>query len=450
MIEAQGTELHLGGIAVSQLVRKYGEPMYVYDAEVMESHYRKVRAAVPEEIEVLYSMKANPNVSVVAALERLVQGVEVSSLRELHVAQRAGFSADRIIFVGPSKTEAELRAAISTKISCLVIESEDELHRSDRIAAELGQKIQVALRINPAFDSTGSRLKMGGSARQFGIDEEVIAEVINRARSLKNVSISGIHVYLGTRILDHEVAWRNTSYVLELGRRLQTELGLEMRFIDFGGGLGVPYFTGENYFDIERFGLEFREFFGPYRKSMGRTRFVMELGRYLVAESGVYVTRVQYVKTSRGQKFVLVTGGLNHHQATTSVGTLVKNHFPIEILNKMNAEKTEEVTICGPLCTPTDVLGKSVKMAEVEPGDLIGILRSGAYGLSASPIKFLSHDHPVEVIVYKGRAFLIRERSAVEEILDHQALVALDIQGQSLSPTSTIRADSRSISSSTD
>jgi diaminopimelate decarboxylase len=427
MIDTRGNELYIGGVAASHLAREYGEPMYAYDAEVIENQYGKVRAAVPPDIQVFYSMKANPNVSIVAALSKLVQGAEVSSLRELYVAQQAGFSADRIIFVGPSKTEAELREAISKKISCLVVESEEELYLSDRIAGEMGRTIDVALRINPAFDAAGSKLKMGGSARQFGIDEENIEVVIHKVRSLAHARVIGIQVYLGTRILDHEVAWKNTKYVLELGQRLQEQTGLEMRFIDFGGGLGVPYFAGEKEFDIERFGAEFREFFAEYRKSMPHTRFVMELGRYLVAESGVYITKVQYVKTSRGQKFVLATGGMNHHQATTSIGTLVKSHFPIEVLNKMGAEKTEDVTVCGPLCTPTDVLGKAVKMADVEPGDLIGVMKSGAYGLTASPIKFLSHDHPVEVIVCKGRNFLIRERSSVERILDNQSLVSIDI-----------------------
>nr|AQQ74980.1 hypothetical protein [uncultured bacterium] len=442
MIDTRGNELYIGGVAASSLVREYGEPMYAYDAEVIENQYGKVRAAVPPEIQVFYSMKANPNVSIVAALSRLVQGAEVSSLRELYVAQRAGFSPNRIIFVGPSKTEAELREAISKRISCLVVESEEELYLSDAIASELGLTIDVALRINPAFDAAGSKLKMGGSARQFGIDEEIIEGVIRKAASLTHARVIGIQVYLGTRILDHEVAWKNTRYVLELGRRLQEETGLEMRFIDFGGGLGVPYFAGEKDFDIERFGVEFREFFAEYRKTMPNTRFVMELGRYLVAESGVYLTKVQYVKTSRGQKFVLATGGMNHHQATTSIGTLVKNHFPIEVLNKMCAEKTEQITVCGPLCTPTDVLGKAVKMTDVEPGDIIGVLKSGAYGLTASPIKFLSHDHPVEALVYKGRSFLIRERSSVESILDNQTLVYLDIEEKRSSSAASMAAES--------
>jgi diaminopimelate decarboxylase len=434
MICTKGDELYVGDLPVSELVRKYGEPFYVYDAEVIEGQYNKVRAAVPEEIQVYYSMKANPNVSVVAALSNLAQGAEISSLRELYVAQQAGFTPDRIIFVGPSKTEAEIREAISLQIRCLIVESEHELLLADQIAGEMNRTIRVALRINPSFDAAGSKLKMGGSARQFGIDEEGIVDVLRKSVLLEHAKVIGIQVYLGTRILDSQVAWKNTKYVLELGRRLQEETGVEMRLIDFGGGLGVGYFMGEHDFDIEEFGKEFRGYFAEYRETMPDTQFIMELGRYLVAESGVYVSKVQYVKKSRGQKFVLVTGGMNHHQATTSIGTLVKNHFPIEILNKMEAEKTEDVTVCGPLCTPTDVLGKSVKMADVAPGDLLGILRSGAYGLTASPIKFLSHDHPMEVMVYRGSDFLVRKRSSVERILDHQVLVSLKREKEAALP----------------
>jgi diaminopimelate decarboxylase len=370
-------------------------------------------------------MKANPNVSLVSFLSRLTTGVDVSSLREMYVAEQAGFTPDRMLFVGPSKSERELREAIGKKIFLLVVESEQELLQADKIAGELGVTANVALRINPAFDAAGSKLKMGGGARQFGVDEEGVEPILRNAATLRHARVTGIHVYLGTRILDYDVAWKNTRYVLELAQRLRETVGIQLSLVDFGGGLGVPYFNGEHDFDIEKFGEEFRKFFDAYLASMPPTRFIMELGRYLVAESGIYVTRARYVKKSRGQKFVLVSGGMNHHQATTSIGTLVKNHFPMEILNKMGLPKEEEAHVCGPLCTPADVLGKSVKMAEVEPGDLLGLLKSGAYGLTASPLKFLSHDHPIEVMVYKGKDYLIREESSVPDIMNSQVLVTV-------------------------
>ena len=425
MIVAEGKELYVGGLPVTELVEKYGEPMYVYDAEVIESQYRKLKSVLPEQIEIFYSMKANPNVSLVSFLSRLTTGVDVSSLREMYVAEQAGFTPDRMLFVGPSKSERELREAISKKIFLLVVESEQELLQADKIAGELGVTANIALRINPAFDAAGSKLKMGGGARQFGVDEEGVESILRQAANLRHARVTGIHVYLGTRILDYDVAWKNTRYVLELAQRLRETSGIELSLVDFGGGLGVPYFNGEHDFDIEKFGEEFRKFFDVYLASMPPTRYIMELGRYLVAESGIYVTRARYVKKSRGQKFVLVSGGMNHHQATTSIGSLVKNHFPMEVLNKMGLPKEEEAHVCGPLCTPADVLGKSVKMTEVEPGDLLGLLKSGAYGLTASPLKFLSHDHPIEVMVYKGKDYLIRQESDVADIMNSQVLVTV-------------------------
>jgi diaminopimelate decarboxylase len=425
MIVTEGKELYVGGIPATALVEKYGEPMYVYDAEVIESQYRKLKAVLPEQIEIFYSMKANPNVSLVAFLSRLTTGVDVSSLREMYVAEQAGFTPDRMLFVGPSKSERELREAIGRKIFLLVVESEQELLQADKIAGELGVTANVALRINPAFDAAGSKLKMGGGARQFGVDEEGVEAILRRAATLRHAHVTGIHVYLGTRILDYDVAWKNTRYVFELAQRLRETAGVELSVVDFGGGLGVPYFNGEHDFDIAKFGEEFRTFFDYHLASMPPTRFIMELGRYLVAESGIYLTRARYVKKSRGQKFVLVSGGMNHHQATTSIGTLVKNHFPMEVVNKMGLPKEEEIHVCGPLCTPADVLGKSVKMTDVEPGDLLGLLKSGAYGLTASPLKFLSHDHPIEVMVYKGKDYLIRKESSVADIMSSQILVSV-------------------------
>jgi diaminopimelate decarboxylase len=422
MIQVVGNELQIGDIPISSLVEKYGEPIYIYDAEVIERQFQRIRASLPEQVEVLYSMKANPNISILYFLKELAQGVEVSSLRELYVARQAGFSADRILFVGPSKSENEIREAIADGIFCLAVESEREMLLADEIAAGMGRKIDLAIRINPSIDVAGPKLKMGGGSRQFGIDEEGIEGLFAKAVSLKHARFMGIHVYLGTRILDYRVALKNTIYSLELGKRLSESIGVEMKMIDFGGGLGVPYFIGEDELDLDGFGRGLREVLSEYRKSMPHTRLVMELGRYLIAESGVYVTRVRFVKKSRGQTFVLVGGGMNHHQATTSIGALVKNHFPIEILNKMDLPKDQTVNVCGPLCTPGDVLGKSVKMVEVAPGDLLGVMRSGAYGLTASPVGFLSHGSPAEVMVYRGNDSLVRKQSAVEDILNDQRL----------------------------
>jgi diaminopimelate decarboxylase len=425
MISAAGNELCVGDLRITELVAKYGEPMYVYDLDLVEKQYETLRAALPAQVEICYSMKANPNVSMVAFLSSLTQAVEVSSLRELYVALRAGYTSTQIIFVGPSKSEEELKEAIEQQILFLVSESVQEIEVIDRLARKCGRVVDIGLRINPALDLLGDGLKMGGTSCQFGVDEEMVEALLRKIATLKNVQIIGIHVYMGTQILSHEAVWRNTRYVLDMGKRLRDKTGIELRLVDFGGGIGVPYFNGENDFDIQKFGEAFKSFFDAYYPGMNSTRYVMEGGRYLVAESGIYVCRVRNVKVSRGQQYVLVSGGLHHNHTTFSSNTLTPRHSLVEVLNKMNMPKSEEANICGVLCTPNDVLGKSVKVPTVEHGDLIGILKAGAYGPTASILDFLSHAHPVEVMVYKGKDYLIRKPSPPAEILRDQVLVPL-------------------------
>jgi diaminopimelate decarboxylase len=425
MIKVEGNELQIAGIPATELVQEFGEPLYVYDAGVAEAQFGKLRAAMPGTVDIMYSMKANPNAALVGFLGARVDGIEVSSLGELHVAEQAGISPQRIIFVGPSKSDRELTVAVRKQIRCIVAESEQELEIIEQIGSELGLGIDVALRVNPAFDSAGSKLKMGGAPRQFGVDEEQSERILRKARAFRYASVAGIHVYLGTRILDYSVVLKNTREVLLLARRLQDALGAQFRLVDFGGGIGVPYFAGEAAFNIEALRQELAGVIEDANRAFPMARFILESGRYLVADCGVYITRVRYVKHSRGQRFVLVGGGMNHHMATTSIGTLVKNNFPIEALTKMDMAKAGSATVCGPLCTPSDVLAKSVELPEVQRGDLLGILRSGAYGVTASPVDFLSHEHPAEVLAYQGRAHLVRRKSSMESILDDQVIADL-------------------------
>jgi diaminopimelate decarboxylase len=424
MIETKNNILHVGGIPITELVKKYSDPCYVYDGDAIEQKVRDLRLLLPQ-VEIIYSMKANPNASLVAMLGELTDGIDVSSGRELQMALRAGVPGDCLFFVGPSKSEQEIEDAVRNRIGCLIVESERELRHANRIADRLGLSARVALRVNPAFDAVGSKLKMGGTARQFGIDEEWIDQAIHASESLPAVTLAGLHAYVGTRILDWNTAVTNTREILGLALRVHQRTGLQLELVDIGGGLGVAYFPGEHSFDLQQFAQEVAPVLDDFSRQMPDTRIIMELGRFLVAEAGVYVTQVRYTKDSRGQKFALVSGGMNHHQATTSIGSMVKNHFPISILNKMEQPATESVFVCGPLCTPSDVLGRAVHLPPVEEGDLIGILKSGAYGMTASPLEFISHSWPREILVYKGTDYLVRRPPDIEEVLKYQPLAAL-------------------------
>jgi diaminopimelate decarboxylase len=415
-------ELKIGGIAASRLVSEFGEPIYAYDAAVMEGQYDNLRQALPECVDIMYSVKANPSAAIIAFLGNKVSGMEVSSLREMYAAEAAGISPSRMIFVGPAKSSEELTWAVARQVGCIVAESEEELHTIEQIGCRLTRTVTVALRINPLFDSAGARLKMGGAARQFGVDEEAAIAVWKGAGGFRAASLAGVHVYMGTRILDYRTVVQNTREVFALASRLQESSGVALQWIDFGGGLGVPYSPSENEFDLTGFAAEMAPVMERAQKDFPGARFLMECGRYLVADSGVYLTRVRYIKTSRGQRFALVSGGMNHHMATTSAGSLIKTHFPMEVVTRLGEAKTESYTICGPLCTPADVLGRAIAFPTLRSGDLIGVLRSGAYGRSASPIEFLSHGRPAEVLVRDGRASLIRVSSSVESILDDQLI----------------------------
>lgn len=415
-------QFKIGEVSVNSLVAEFGEPLYVYDAAVLISQYRKLRRALPGAVDIMYSMKANPCAAIVSYLGDHVSGIEVSSIREMYAAEAAGVLPERMIFVGPAKSEEELRFAVVKQIGCIVAESEDELHAIEQIANTESLRINVALRINPFFDSAGARLKMSGAPRQFGVDEEAADRILKGIAGFRAASLVGIHVYVGTRILDYRVVIHNTREVLELAARLQNSLGRVFSLIDFGGGLGVPYSATEDEFDIESFAQEMKPLIAWAEATFPHARFLLESGRYLVADAGVYLTRVRYVKESRGQKFALVSGGMNHHMATTSAGSLVKTHFPIEAVSRVSEPKTERITICGPLCTPSDVLAKAVSLPDLRPGDLLGILRSGAYGATASPLEFLSHGRPAELLVEGGRAHLIRRSSSIESILDNQLI----------------------------
>ncbi|HET9790241.1 MAG TPA: alanine racemase [Candidatus Angelobacter sp.] len=422
MLEAKGSDLYAGGVAVAALVEKYSSPLYIYDAELVEERCRQLRSLLPD-VDILYSLKANPNPSIVAFLSDQVFGADVSSLGELQTALRAGFPRERICFVGPSKSAEELAAAIESDIGCVIAESEEELRILDELAGTAGVRARVALRVNPAFDSRGSRLKMGGAPRQFGIDEENVAPLIEERARFKHLTIIGLHAYLGTRILDWNVVFRNTEEILKMACQIAERTCLELEFLDVGGGLGVPYFPGEHEFDLGQFAAAAGELFSHYRRLMPGTRFLMEMGRYLTADAGIYVAEVRYVKVSRGQKYVLLSGGMNHHQATTSLGSLVKHHFPIVVANKRDRPVTQQAFICGPRCTPNDVLGKSVPLPDVASGDLIAVLKSGAYGFTASPLEFISHHWPGEVLAYKGSDYLVRDAAAVFSVVQSQPVV---------------------------
>ncbi|ALG10441.1 type III PLP-dependent enzyme [Kibdelosporangium phytohabitans] len=416
-------EFTVQGHRISDLAERFGTPMYLYDGDVLRDVYTNLRGGLHPGVDIFYSAKANPNVSICAVLRSLGAGIEVSSLTELITARKAGAGPQEIIFLGPGKSAAELDACLEHGIHAIVCESLDELTTLD--ALKPPADVRVLLRVNPAFTAKGALLSMGGKPRQFGIDEAAVRGSADLLKSLKHVRPSGVHAYMGTRILKAESIVENTRGILAMAGELSSALGFPLDTVDIGGGLGVPYFENEKDLDLAETVTGVNAAVQDFLERRPGTRIITELGRYLVGWSGTYVTRARYVKESMGEWFVVADGGTNHHMAAVGIGSFVKRNFPIRSLTRYNEPAVQQYNITGPLCTPNDVVGKSVALPQVRPGDLLGVQRSGAYGPTASPVHFLSHGYPAEVLVLDGEAHLIRSPDTADDLLARQHLISL-------------------------
>ncbi|MET7482502.1 type III PLP-dependent enzyme [Streptomyces sp. NPDC005538] len=416
------TDHRVQGIAVRDLADTFGTPLFVYDADVLAAQYRTLRQGLDPSVEIYYSLKANPNVAVCAELHALGAGAEVSSLAELLTAARAGVPAERTMFLGPGKSADELTACVKEGVGLVVCESFPELDLLNDLAGQHAARPSVLLRVNPAFSVKGSGLTMGGKARQFGMDEDQLEAAGNVTARWPHLRVRGVEVFMGTRILDSSVIAENTRRILLLAERLADLLDFPLDVVDVGGGLGVAYFEGEQDVDVDGVTGGVNQAVLDFRGRRPGTRVIMELGRYLTALAGLYVTRIRYVKTSRGERFAVADGGTNHHMAAVGTGSFVKRNFPVQVLTDTDRPATETWHVTGPLCTPNDTLVKNAKLPPLQAGDLIGIHRSGAYGPSASPVLFLGHGHPAEVLVANGTPHLVREHDMPQDLLAKQRL----------------------------
>lgn len=406
--------------AMRDLADRFGTPLYVYDGDAFRDAYGRVRDLLDPRIRIHYSAKANPNVSVCAVFRGLGAGLEVSSLAELMTAGRAGVDAGDIIFVGPGKSADDLRACCELGIHAIVCESLDELAALDALAPP--ERTRILIRVNPAFSGQGARLSMGGKPRQFGVDQEILLEAGPALRKLRHVRLAGVHAYLGTRILEASGVIHNTRGILDAALDLSAALDFPLRTVDIGGGFGVPYFDNEKDLDLVEAAGGVNAAVEEFLARSSGTEVVTELGRYLAGWGGTYVVRVRYVKQSRGEWFAITDGGTHHHMAAVGIGSFVKRNFPIRSLTGVGPPD-RPYTIVGPLCTPNDVIARQVPLPEVRPGDLIAVERSGAYGPTASPVLFLGHGFPAEVLVLDGTAHLVRSRDTVDDLLRQQHLV---------------------------
>lgn len=418
-----GGEACVGGVSLFELAQRFATPLYIYSGDLVVAQLERLRAALGPETQVFFSAKANPSLGVCQLLARHGAGVEVASHGELLLAQRAGFAPQDTLFAGPGKSDEELSAACAAGIFALNVESVHELARLDAIARARGEVAGVGLRLNPRLELQGAGMRMGGGAQRFGMDEELMASVCARLRHEPHLRARGPHVYTGTQIFDVDALGEQLDHVVALARRMAEELGRPLEMIDFGGGFGVPYFDGNEAFDLERFGARYRGVVERCKADplLREARLVIELGRYLVAEAGVYVTRVVDVKQSRGETFIVTDGGMNHHiTATGNFGQVFRKAYPIALLNRPDAPRDRVASIVGPCCTPLDTLAQRIPFPDARVGDLIAVYMSGAYGFSASSLRFLSHATPAEAMVLDGKVHELRPRGRPEDVLTDQ------------------------------
>ncbi|UCV26680.1 pyridoxal-dependent decarboxylase, exosortase A system-associated [Ferribacterium limneticum] len=393
------SELLIGGLPLSRLAERVGQtPFYAYDRELLRTRVSQLKAALPAGVKLHYAMKANPMPALVAFMATLVDGIDVASGGEMKVALDAGGNPQEISFAGPGKRDAELRQAVAAGV-LINVESFRELDVLARVSNELALPARVAVRVNPDFELKGSGMKMGGGPKQFGVDAEQVPALLARIGELK-LSFEGFHLFAGSQNLKPESICEAQQKSYELALSLSRHAPSPVRFLNLGGGFGIPYFPGEQHLDLSPIGDNLTHLVARAAQDFPLASLVIELGRYLVGEAGIYVSRIVDRKISRGQTYLITDGGLNHHlSASGNFGQVIRKNYPVSIGNRMGAEDTEIVTIVGPLCTPLDILGDRMTLPVAVPGDLAVVFQSGAYGASASPQRFLGHPEVVEVLV---------------------------------------------------
>ncbi|MCE2915538.1 MAG: pyridoxal-dependent decarboxylase, exosortase A system-associated [Rubrivivax sp.] len=395
----QDGELLVGGQRLSALAARVGStPFFAYDRSLLRRRAAELKAAMPAGVKLHYAMKANPMPALVQTMVGLVDGIDVASAGELKVALDAGADPAEVSFAGPGKRDTELRQAVAAGV-LVNVESLRELPVLAEASQALGLPARVAVRVNPDFELKGSGMKMGGGAKQFGVDVDVVPGLLAQVASL-GLAFEGFHLFAGSQNLraDSICEAQQKSYALAL--QLAESAPGPVKFLNLGGGFGIPYFPGEQRLDLAPISANLHAIAERARAEMPAASLVIELGRYLVGEAGIYVTRIVDRKVSRGQVFLIGDGGLHHQLAASgNFGQVVRKNYPVAISKADAGTARESASLVGPLCTPLDLLADRMELAVADVGDLAVVFQSGAYGPSASPSAFLGHPAAVEVLV---------------------------------------------------
>jgi diaminopimelate decarboxylase len=395
-----GGQLAVGGMPLDRLTARVGStPYFAYDRRLLTERVELLRAALPRTVHLSYAVKANPMPAVVQHIAGLVDGLDVASSLEMQTALDTPLPADRVTFAGPGKSEAEIAQAVAAGVT-IEMESATEADRVVRAGEKLGIRPRVALRVNPDFVVKGSGMRLGGGPQQFGVDAEQVAEFLV-GLAATDLEFLGFHVFAGSQNLNAELLCEAQRKTVDLILALAEKTPAPVRYVNLGGGFGIPYFEKDTPLDLAAIGANLAELADSrIAPNLPEAQVVIELGRYIVGECGVYVTRVVDRKVSRGRTYLVVDGGMHHQLAASgNFGQVIRRNYPIAVGNRLNDPAGSAATVVGCLCTPLDLLGDDVTLADARIGDSIVLFQAGAYGLTASPTAFLGHSQPAEVLV---------------------------------------------------
>lgn len=400
---SSSSELIVGNHPLSHIEKLVsGTPFYVYDRQFIINRIKQLTNTLPSEISLHYAIKANPLPSLVQLMATQVSGFDVASKKEMLLAIQTGMPAEKVSFAGPGKTAEDIEAAIIAGVT-LHVESVGEIARVELAASKLSLKASIALRINPKFELKSSGMKMSGGSKPFGIDEEQVPKIL-KGLNLTRINLRGFHIFAGSQNLNAEAiisAQQQTFMLAEELVALSSEITKsKIDYLNIGGGFGVPYFANETSLDVEAIANSLQILLKKHKTLVAGLELILELGRYLVAEAGIYVSKVIDKKVSRGTNYLVCDGGLHHHLANSgNFGQVIRKNYPVAIGNKLKGDVQELVNIVGPLCTPLDILADKVMLPEASMGDYVVIFQSGAYGASASPQNFLSQPQVSELLL---------------------------------------------------
>jgi diaminopimelate decarboxylase len=375
-----------------------GTPCYIYDRNQIKNNIIALKTLLPKKVKLHYAIKANPMPNLVAHAANYLDGLDVASHQELLTALSTGIEPGKVSIAGPGKTEKSLLAAIISGV-VINVESKTELVRIQKIASLHKKQANVAFRINPDFELKGAAMKMAGGPKQFGIDAEVFAETFSMVNE-QSINFVGFHIFSGSQNLSVDALLESYQKSLELAFVLSEQINVLPKQINIGGGIGVSYHSGQVSVDIKRLCLGLHELLDEMATKLIDTEVHLELGRFLVANAGMYLCKIVDIKESRGKTFWVCDGGMHHNLANSgNLGQVFRKNYPVFLANCIESTLTQHVDIVGPLCTPLDIIASNISLPIGEIGDYVAVMLSGAYGASASPQGFLSQGEALEMLI---------------------------------------------------